>query len=157
MSTRRTNRRPKQRLNASATALVFVLLTFLVSASRAASSSSFVIVVSPNVSVAELESSFVADAFLKKKTRWSNGDLIRPVDLKSDSPVRASFSERVLGRSVAAVRSYWQQRIFSGRDLPPPEFGSEAATVEFVARTEGAIGYVSPNAKLDGVRVVALR
>ena len=46
---------------------------------------------------------------------------IRPVDLRPNAATRRLFSERMLRRSVAAVRSYWQQRIFSGRGVPPPE------------------------------------
>jgi hypothetical protein len=58
---------------------------------------------------------------------------------------------------VGAVRSYWQQRIFSGRDVPPPELDSDEAVVAFVARSPGGIGYVSAATKLSGVRELALR
>jgi ABC-type phosphate transport system substrate-binding protein len=100
---------------------------------------------------------FVAAAFLKKATRWDDGQTIRPVDLPQASPVRRSFSENVLRRSVSAVRSYWQQRIFSGRGVPPPELESEVAVAEYVARNPGAVGYVSGSVDLRRVKVLALR
>jgi hypothetical protein len=105
----------------------------------------------------QLERGFVADALLKKVSRWPGGQTIRPVDLAADSPVRRKLSEELLDRSVAAVRSYWQQLIFSGRDVPPPELESDDAVVKYVAQHAGGIGYVSGGANLDGVRAVTLR
>lgn len=100
---------------------------------------------------------WLADAFLKKVARWSDGELIRPVDQRASSVVRRAFSERVLRRSVGAVRSYWQQRIFSGRDVPPPELDSDESVIGFVAKYPGAVGYVSNAAKLAGVRELVVR
>jgi hypothetical protein len=100
--------------------------------------------------------SFVADAFLKKVTRWADGEVLRPVDLRPQAAARLRFTERVLKRSIGAVRSYWQQRIFSGRDVPPPEVDSDEAVVAFVSKSAGAIGYVSGTAKLQGVRELAI-
>lgn len=114
----------------------------------------FVVIVHPSNPAAALDRKFVADAFLKKVTRWPNGDVIRPADLAPDSPARARFSDDVLNRSVAAVKSYWQQMIFSGRDVPPPELASDADVVKYVAASTGAIGYVSGTATLEGVKPV---
>ena len=100
---------------------------------------------------------FLSDAFLKKTTRWDDGEIIRPVDLGPTSPARRAFSQKVLDRSVSAVRSYWQQRIFSGRDLPPPELGSDDAVIEYVQRNRGAVGYVSGTAHLHDVKVLPVR
>lgn len=117
----------------------------------------FVIIVNRANPRDELSAELVAEAFLKKTTRWSNGESMRPVDLPADSGVRRRFSEGVLKRSVAAVRSYWQQRIFTGRDVPPPELESEEAVVRYVAKYPGAIGYVAGSVPVDGVKVVLVR
>jgi ABC-type phosphate transport system substrate-binding protein len=100
---------------------------------------------------------FLADAFLKATTRWDDGELIRPVDLRPNSPVRAAFADKVLRRSVAAVRSYWQQRIFSGRDVPPPELDTDDAVVSYVAEHRGGIGYVTKSAKLGGTKAISIQ
>lgn len=137
-------------------AAVSVCLGFPV-ATAAPKEQPFKVVVHPSVPVTSLDRAFVADVFLKKRTRWSDDELIRPVDLRGNSVTRKRFSEDVLKRSVDAVRAYWQQRIFSGRDTPPPELHSEEAVVRFVSQYPGAIGYVSPELKTDGARVVTLR
>ena len=117
----------------------------------------FVLIVNPENPIDEVSSDFAAEAFLKKTTRWRNGETIRPVDLPPDSATRRRFSRAVLKRSVAAVRSYWQQRIFTGRDVPPPELESDEAVVRYVTKHVGAVGYVAPNAKVSGAKVLMLR
>jgi hypothetical protein len=63
----------------------------------------------------------------------------------------------VLSKSVSSIKAYWQQQIFSGRDVPPPEKQSEAEVLEFVRSNATAIGYVSPVAVLPrGVRVLTV-
>ena len=117
----------------------------------------FRVVVHPSNSTRSVERSFLADAFLKKTTRWTEGDAIRPADLRPTVDARRSFTERVLKRSVGAVRSYWQQRIFSGRDVPPPELESDDEMLAFVAKHPGAVGYVSGSAKLKGVKELLIK
>jgi ABC-type phosphate transport system substrate-binding protein len=118
----------------------------------------FLVIVNARNDLASSDRQFLADAFLKKVSRWQDGEALRPVDLRPDTAVRHAFSLSVLRRPVAAVRSYWQQCIFSGRDVPPPELDSEAAVLRYVARHRGAVGYVSATTKVEeGVRVIAVR
>lgn len=117
----------------------------------------FVVIVNVQNPSNEAARELVAEAFLKKTTRWRNGEGIRPVDLPPDSATRRAFSGSVLKRSVAAVRSYWQQRIFTGRDVPPPELANDEAVVRYVLKYPGAVGYVASNAKLAGVKILILR
>lgn len=114
------------------------------------------IIVHPNNPTRTLSRTFLQDAFLKKRTRWPHDDGIQPADLKASSAARITFTQEVLNRSVGAVKSYWQQRIFSGRDVPPPELDSDEKVVSHVLQHEGAIGYVSGTANLRGARTVTL-
>lgn len=115
------------------------------------------VIVHPQNPVKAVERKFLADVFLKKVTRWGHLETIRPVDQKPDAPVRASFTVAVMRRSVEAVKTYWQQAIFSGRDIPPPELDSDEDVVRYVLRTPGAVGYVSGTADLRGARALAVR
>jgi len=115
----------------------------------------FIVIAHPGAPT--VDQKFVADAFLKKITRWPSGDPIRAVDLRFDAPARASFSDLVLRRSVFAVRSYWQQRIFTGRGVPPPELDSDDAVLRHVRTHPGAVGYVSARANTSAVQVLTLR
>jgi hypothetical protein len=87
--------------------------------------------------------------------RGPDGSPVLPVDLLQGSPVRASFSKEIHDRGVEAVKAYWQQVIFSGRGVPPPEEESGTAVVEYVRSHPGAIGYVSVRTPLgEGVKVL---
>lgn len=105
----------------------------------------FVLIVNRENRIDSATRDFLEQAFLKKTTRWNDDEPIRPVDLAPASPVRRAFSERILRRSVEAVKNYWQQRIFSGRAVPPPELDSDREVVAYVAKHRGGIGYVSPD------------
>jgi ABC-type phosphate transport system substrate-binding protein len=115
------------------------------------------VIVHGKSNVTSIQRDFLADAFLKKVTRWPNGEAILPVDLDANSAVRRRFAEEVLKRQLAAVRQYWQQQIFSGRNVPPPELEGDHAVLDYVTKHKGAIGYVSGAAALDGVKVVSVR
>ena len=141
---------------ALASALALTGLAATVSAeSRAVAT--YQVIVNPSNAATSLDQAFVEDAFLKKATHWNNDDAIRPADLVSSSPVRRKFTEEVLKRSVEAVKGYWQQRIFSGRDVPPPEFETDDDVVRYVLKYGGAIGYVSGGANLNGSKAVTVR
>jgi hypothetical protein len=116
----------------------------------------YVVIVHPSNASVTVSRQFLEDAFLKKVTLWPQGQVILPADLAASSRVRRKFTEEILRRSVGAVRAYWQQRIFSGRDLPPPEFGSDDEVVSYVLRHGGSIGYVSGGANLKGAKTLTL-
>jgi hypothetical protein len=98
-----------------------------------------------------------SDMFLKKTGKWENGLEIRPVDLKDSSPLRDSFSRQVHQRTVSSFQAYWQRQIFSGRDVPPPEKATDDDVITYVGVHAGAVGYVSPNAKLVKVKVLTVQ
>lgn len=98
----------------------------------------------------------LAAYFLKKETRWGDGTKIAVVDRNPGAAVRVAFSKSVLGKDVAAVKSFWQRQLFSGRETPPAELDSDREILEFVAKSPGGLGYVSPGTDL-GTGVKALR
>lgn len=114
----------------------------------------FKVIVNPKVDVSSLSKRDVSRLFLKKVKTWDNDLTVNPVDLPSNEEAREMFSRAIHGKSVSAVKAYWQQRVFSGRDVPPPEKDSDASVIAFVRNNPGAIGYVSENADLSGVKVI---
>ncbi|MBA3542489.1 MAG: substrate-binding domain-containing protein [Deltaproteobacteria bacterium] len=136
-------------------ALVLAIVCVLgLEATSAAEDAAFVVIVHLENPVAKLDKKTIADAFLKKRTRWSHDQTIQPVDQSKGSRIRAQFSEGVLERSIAAVRTYWNRLVFSGRGVPPPELASDADVIRYVTTRAGAIGYVSRAAEIKGVKVV---
>lgn len=124
---------------------------------RADEAPSFRVVVHPDNPQSVASREFVSDIFLKKTSRWSSGETLHPVDLRFGSAVREAFSQSILRRSAAAVRNYWQQRIFTGRGVPPPEVESDADVIRYVGTHAGGIGYVSMAADPSAVKVLSIR
>ncbi|WP_053333997.1 hypothetical protein [Gemmatimonas phototrophica] len=136
--------------------LAVAFMAIALSAAPAAAQDFKVIVNSAN-STTDLPADVTAKLFLKQTTKFPNGTAAQPVDQAKTSPVRATFSKTVLGRAVSAVESYWQQQIFSGKDVPPPAKASDDDVVAYVKATPGAIGYVSAGASTAGVKVVDVK
>lgn len=136
--------------------LALAALVASVAAGQSGDAPAYRIIVHPHNPVTRLERQFLADAFLKKVTRWSDDRVVYPADLFPNAPARVAFSKEVLRRSVAAVKAYWQQRIFSGRGVPPPEFVDESSVVAYVLKYEGAIGYVSATTDVEGAKEVTV-
>ncbi|MEN8006297.1 MAG: hypothetical protein ABFS42_04745 [Candidatus Krumholzibacteriota bacterium] len=93
--------------------------------------------------------------FLGKKTRWDDKSSIVPVMLKS-GPLHDRFIEGYLERSVQRFVTYWRQMVFTGKGVPPRNFVSETALVDFVAATPGSVGFVSAATNVSGVKILAL-
>lgn len=131
-------------------------LLCVVSWSHASQDVGYVVIVHTENPTETLSKGKVSQFLLKKSFRWAHDDRVEPIDLTGDSPVRASLTEDIHGRSVNSVKAYWQRQIFSGRAVPPPELPDDSAAVEFVASHPGAIGYVSSSTPLQGVKAITL-
>jgi ABC-type phosphate transport system substrate-binding protein len=118
----------------------------------------FVVIVHPSVAGAKVRRADLAAVFLKKAMRWGGGGLAEPVDQSGTSPVRKAFSDAVIGQPVAQVVQYWQKLMFSSSPLRPPLVkNSDAEVIAFVAKTPGAVGYVTTSTPLPAeVRALAL-
>lgn len=115
------------------------------------------VIVNANSPLTTVSKKKLAAIFLKKALKWDDGSTATPVDLDDKEAARESFSKAVLGKSVAAVKSYWQQQIFSGRDVPPVEKPTEADIIAFVKANAGAVGYVSDTTAVPGVKVIKVQ
>lgn len=117
----------------------------------------FVVIVNAANPATQIAREDLSRLFLKKVTFWSEGLPVLPVDQPAATTIRAAFSHEILMRNVNAVRAFWQQRIFSGRALPPPVRDTADEIVHFVRDNPGAIGYVQPGTELgSGVRIVEI-
>lgn len=137
-------------------ALLVAVGSWLFAAPSRASAPAFRVIVHPENPRSSVQRDFLVELFLKKITRWGDDEAARPVDQRADSPVRRAFSDSVLKRSVQAVKIYWQQRIFSGRGVPPPELDSDVLVVEYVLKHRGAVGYVSATCELGSAKVLSV-
>jgi hypothetical protein len=117
----------------------------------------FKIIVNSQNSVQTIDQKTLSNLFLKKTKFWESGQIAQPVDLEANSSIRKEFSTEILDRPIEAVKNYWQQMIFSGREVPPPEFASDQAIIRYVKGHENAIGYISQATDASGVKIITIR
>lgn len=84
----------------------------------------------------------VSKIFLRQLRFWENRQHVLPVDQPAESPARRSFTKRIHQRTIASVQTWWQQQIFAGGEVPPPERASDAEILEYVRKYPSAIGYI---------------
>ena len=136
--------------------LAFAALLLIAETGSTAQQNSYQVIVHADNQLDSISKTRVSQLLLKKVPRWEEGTPAAPVDLDSKSPVRAALSKDVHGRSVSSIKSYWQRQIFSGREVPPPEF-SEAQVLQYVQSHPGSIGYVAAGTTLpSNVKALAV-
>lgn len=136
---------------------LLALAVALVTSPRLAAAQDYVVVVNIENSASALPRGEVSRLFLKKIATWPSGELVAPVDLPERSSVRGAFSKQVHGKSTNAVKTWWQQQVFSGRAVPPAERTGEQDILAFVRDNPNAIGYVAAGTPLGkGVKAVAI-
>ena len=136
--------------------LSLVLLSFGPWIPAAEAQPAFRIITHRSNPVATLTKTQVSKILLKKVSKWEHGEGVKAVDQGGAGTVREIFTKEIHGRSVTSIKRYWQRVVFSGDGTPPPELGSDSEVVEYVSQNAGAIGYVSADASLDGVRVISI-
>jgi ABC-type phosphate transport system substrate-binding protein len=132
---------------------VLLLSLALSSAPSGANAAGFTVVVNASRPAA-LTRQQVADIFMKRATRWSDGTPVTPFDLSVIDPTRQDFSRAVIGHSPESVVFHWQQGLAT-RYVKPPLVKSATDVLSFVGSTPGGIGYVSEGTALpEGVKAV---
>ncbi len=98
----------------------------------------------------------VADIFMMKATRWSDGTPVTPFDLSVSDPTRQEFSRTMFGQSPESVVYHWRQQLAT-RYVKPPLVKSETDVLAVVSSTSGGIGYVAEGTPLpEGVKPVVV-
>ena len=112
------------------------------------------VVTAPTPPAIALDRATLRDIFLKRIVIDNAGKALVPLNLAPDDPLRAAFSQALLGKAPDALQRFWNERYFQGVS-PPYVVRSQEAMLRFIAETPGAIGYVAQCWADDRVRVVA--
>jgi TonB family protein len=97
----------------------------------------------------------VKSIFLEEYGSLRDGTHVEPV-LEKDGPVHEAFLREYLGGTDDDLQNYYRALVFSGRGSMPKQLGSDAEVVAYVARTKGAIGYVSAETIGEDVKTLTI-
>jgi ABC-type phosphate transport system substrate-binding protein len=134
--------------------LAVALLVIGLARSTQAERGDYKVIVHPENPATKVSRDLVRNAFLKKASQWADGETLRPIDLSRRFPIRDRFTAELLKKTPAQLKSYWNQRIFSGKGVPPPEVDSVADVIAYVLNEPGAIGYIPTDVDPGGAKVV---
>ena len=132
-----------------------LLLIVLMLAATAVFAEEVAVVVNPNIKISEVSSSDLRDVFNGDKSSLGGVHVV-PVTLKG-GPAHEAFLKAHVGKSDSAFRASWRSLVFTGQGSMPKTFDTEAALVDYVAATPGAIGYVSRSTNREKVKTLVVR
>ena len=115
-----------------------------------------VVIANPGVGATAVSKAELRDVFTGAASSLKGAAQVTPVLLKQGT-VNDEFLDLYVGRSDSAFRASWRSILFSGQGVMPKTLDSDAAVVEYVARTPGAIGYIGKTAPHEGVKILAVR
>jgi len=113
------------------------------------------IIANPSVQAENISTAEVKSVFLEERNSLRDGTHVEPV-LSTGGPAHAAFLKEYLGQSGDSLQDYYRTLVFTGKGLMPKALPSDGEVVAYVARTRGAIGYVSSAAALDGVKTLTV-
>jgi len=113
------------------------------------------VIANNSVTVNSISASDLKDVFLLEKDSIG-GSHVEPV-LQNAGATHEAFLREFLGKPNAVLQAYYRSLVFTGKASMPKVTAADAEAVAYVARTKGAIGYVSAGASTAGVKTLEVK
>ena len=113
------------------------------------------VIANTSVSTSAISSEELKGVFLETKSSLG-GAHAEPV-LQKGGAVHEAVVKEFLGKTDAALQTYYRSLVFTGKASMPKVVGSDADVVAYVAKTKGAIGYVSASTDTPGVKTLDVK
>jgi len=118
--------------------------------------SDYTVIANKGVAATSLTKQDLQAIFTAEKTRWDDGKPINVVILSSGDESRF-FLQKIVGKTPTQYQIFWKKLVFTGRAAPPVSFEEPASVVRHVARTSGAIGFISPSDVTAAVKTLSVK
>jgi len=142
--------------NALKPARIFLFAAgLMISVSLTAFAGDIKLIANSSVKAETISAGELRRVFLEESNSLGDGTHVEPV-LEKDGAVHQAFLREYLGRTDDDLQTYYRVLVFTGRGSIPKNLGSDAEVVAYVARTRGAIGYVSTATSTDGVKTLTI-
>ena len=134
----------------------FLSIAVLFICSAAASAADIKVIVNPDVRISSVSVDELKGVFLQTKTSLGDAGHVEPVFEKGGA-AHETFVKTYLGKTDAALETYYRSLVFTGKGSMPKTLANDADVVAYVAKTKGAIGYVSAGAATAGVKTLDVK
>jgi hypothetical protein len=116
----------------------------------------FKIIANNSVGISSVSPDELKAVFLQEKSSLSDGSHVVPV-LAKGGAVHEAFMKQYLGKTEDALMTYYRSLVFTGKGLMPKTLASDSEVLSYVAKTKGAIGYISSSGGSEGVKVLEVK
>ena len=113
------------------------------------------IVANPSVRADSITPAELRSVFLEDRRSLDDGSHVEPV-LAKGGATHEAFLRQYVGKNDDDLRTYYRTLVFTGTGSMPKFLDSNAEIVNYVSRTKGAVGYVSIDFPINGVKVLAI-
>lgn len=134
-----------------------VLIVIFASAifTGAAGAADFKIIANSGVKAESVSADELKRIFLATATSLG-GSHVEPV-LEKGGATHEAFLKECVGKTDAALNTYYRSLVFTGKASMPKQLGSDADVAAYVAKTKGAIGYVGATTETPDVKVLEVK
>lgn len=119
-------------------------------------SAEVVIIANPSVKATEVSAEELKQVFLGAKSTFSDGSAVEPV-LAQAGAAHEAFLKTYVGKSDPALRNHFKSLVFTGKGSMPKSFASDSEITAFVAKTKGAVGYITAAPSAGGVKRLTVK
>jgi hypothetical protein len=135
---------------------LFPVVALCLMAAAGARAGDVKVIANASVTSVAISADELRGVFLATKTSLGGSGHVEPVLLKGGA-AHAAFLRQYVGKTDAAFETYYRSLIFTGKASMPATLASDAEMVAYVAKTKGAIGYVSADASSTGVKTMEVK
>ena len=133
---------------------LFTLVTVIAIVAASAMAGGVKVIANSSVAAASVSPDDLKDIFLLTKTSL-DGNHVEPV-VQQAGDTHEAFANQYLHKTGQALATYYRAQLMAGNAVMPKALASDAEVVAYVAKTKGAIGYVSGEAAAAGVKTLGV-
>jgi hypothetical protein len=130
--------------------------TMFLAAAATARGADFKVIANSSVKADAVSADELKGVFLATKSSLGDGSHVEPVLQKGGAAHEAFLKEHV-GKTDSALTTYYRSLVFTGKASMPRVLASDADVAAYVAKTKGAIGYVSAATDAAGTKTLEVK
>ena len=120
-----------------------------------AAASDIKVIANSSVRASAISADVLQQVFLVTMTSL-DGSHVEPV-LSKGGPVHEAFLKAYIGKTDAALSTYYRSLVFTGKGSMPKILESDPEVAAYVAKTKGAIAYVSVGTRTPGAKTIQVK
>lgn len=136
--------------------LLFAAAAAVILGSLSAEARDVKVIANTSVAATAVSADELRSVYLEQTSSLVDGSHVQPVLIKG-GPAHEAFLKDVIDKTDSALQTYYRSLVFTGKGTIPKILESDSAVVAYVAKTKGAIGYVSVDTAVAGVKTLQVK